>query len=164
VADGLLAPQGNPVSVAASDLLANDINPGGGALTITGVISPSHSGATVALVDSRVHYQPAPDFLGNDWFFYQVADAYNQTAEGRVDVFVYSGALPAANQLTFDPIGTGYRLRYRGAPGLRCEIQRSQDLVRWTAVQEIGIPAYGVVEYVETNPPSSGAYYRVMLQ
>ncbi len=161
-ADGLLVLRGDRVSVAASTLLANDIDPEGEAVTITGVISPSHYGATVTLVAGQVSYHPAPAFVGNDWFTYQIANTRAQKAEGRVDVLVYTGILPAAHQLTFVPVTDGYRLRYRGTPNQQCELQRSVDLIRWATVLDTAMPPYGIVEYLEQSGPSAGAYYRAL--
>jgi hypothetical protein len=68
---------------------------------------------------------------------------------------------PGANQLTIAPVGTSFRLLYRGTPGVTCQLQRSLDLAAWNIILEKAVPAHGLVEYVETNAPASGAYYRV---
>jgi hypothetical protein len=93
-----------------------------------------------------------------------VAASGGLSAEGRVEVLVYSGTLPATNQLSIVPLTTGYRLRYCGAPARLCELQRSADLAHWNTLVETTIPPHGIVEYLESNPPVSGAYYRVRQQ
>ena len=163
-ADGLLVLQGQQASVPDSTLLANDIDPGGQPLVLTAVSASSHFGATVTWSAGQVNYRPAPDFLGSDWFTYTVAASGGLSAEGRVEVLVYSGTLPATNQLSIVPLTTGYRLRYCGAPARLCELQRSADLAHWNTLVETTIPPHGIVEYLESNPPVSGAYYRVRQQ
>lgn len=159
-ADGLLVRQGQPASVPGSTLLANDMDPGGQPLILTAVSAASHFGATVTRSAGQVNYQPASDFLGSDWFTYTVTDSGGLSADGRVEVLVYSGALPATSQLSIVLLTTGYRVRYCGTPARLCQLQWSADLAHWDTLVETTIPPHGIVEYLESNPPASGAYYR----
>jgi hypothetical protein len=128
---------------------------------MTGISAVSHLGATVTLNASQVNYQPSSGLLGSDWFTYTLMDPSGLSAEGRVDVLVYTGTLPAANQLSLIVEKPGFRVRYRGTPAHSCELQRSVNLMQWTTLLQTAVPAHGIVEYVESNPPASGAYYRV---
>jgi hypothetical protein len=159
-ADGLLVRQGQQVSVPDSTLLANDVDPGGQPLVLAAVNASSHFGATVTRSAGQVNYQPAPNFIGSDWFTYTVAANGGRSAEGRVEVFVYSDALPAASQLSIVALTTGYRVRYRGTPARWFELQRSPDLAHWITLLETAIPPHGIVEYLESDRPVNGAYYR----
>lgn len=79
---------GEPVTV---DVLANDADPEGGPLTLVGVTQPASG--SVAVVDGRLVYTPAPGFTGTVTFGYTVADATGATTTGTVTVEV--AAAPA---------------------------------------------------------------------
>ncbi|CAN5506865.1 hypothetical protein BH09ACT8_BH09ACT8_16510 [soil metagenome] len=74
-----------PLSLTSNTLLANDTNPRGTALTISGVGTAAHGSATVA--DGTVTYTPAADFNGTDSFTYTVTDGLT-TATATVTVTV----------------------------------------------------------------------------
>ncbi len=160
--DGLLALGGTVTSVPLSSLLANDSNPDGATLAINAVDPISEAGAKVALSGKEITYLPLGSFLGNDTFRYQLSDSHGHSATGRVELLVYDGTLPQLHQLTVAPSSGGYRLRYQGTPGRLCEIQRSRTLTNWTRLQAAPLPAHGYLDYVESNPPSEGAFYRVI--
>jgi hypothetical protein len=75
---------GNPVTL---DLLANDSDPDGDPLTLTGFTLPAH-GSLAVNVDRTVTYTPAPGFLGADGFTYTIADGRGGTAVGEVTITV----------------------------------------------------------------------------
>ncbi|MEW6219010.1 MAG: Ig-like domain-containing protein, partial [Thermodesulfobacteriota bacterium] len=68
------------------DVLANDSDPDGDPLAVTGTQAGSHG--TTAVAGNRVVYTPAPDFSGSDVFTYQVGDGQGATATGTVTVTV----------------------------------------------------------------------------
>jgi hypothetical protein len=71
---------------ATVDVLVNDNDPDGTALTIQSVSTPAHGTATFAI--GTVAYRPAPNYHGSDSFTYTVADALGNTAVGLVTVTV----------------------------------------------------------------------------
>jgi hypothetical protein len=71
---------------ATVDVLVNDHDPDGAALTIQSVSTPAHGAATFAI--GTVAYRPAPNYHGSDSFTYTVADAQGNTAIGTVTVTV----------------------------------------------------------------------------
>src|SRR5205807_2176463 len=73
-------------AAATVDVLVNDHDPDGGALTIQSVSTPAHGTATFAI--GTVAYRPAPNYKGSDSFTYTVADAQGNTAIGLVTVTV----------------------------------------------------------------------------
>ena len=73
-----------PVTI---DVLANDRDPDGGALTVTGTSTPAHGTATVE-ADGSVTYQPERSFRGSDTFTYTIADAAGGTDTATVSVTV----------------------------------------------------------------------------
>ena len=100
--------------VATVDVLANDSDPEGGPLTITGVSAPAHGTATFAL--GTVAYRPAADYHGPDSFTYTVADAQGNTATATVTVSVRGiNDLPQANDDTVTvPYGAPFTINVLG--------------------------------------------------
>jgi hypothetical protein len=65
---------------------ANDLDPEGDALTITGVSAPAHG--TAVSDGGHVTYTPSPDFVGADSFTYTVGTATGGTATANVTITV----------------------------------------------------------------------------
>ncbi|MBX9584471.1 MAG: tandem-95 repeat protein [Gemmataceae bacterium] len=72
---------------AAVNVLANDSDVDGDALTVTGVSGGSH-GTMVYLPTGLVTYTPAAGYVGTDWFYYTLSDGRGGTRLVRVDVTV----------------------------------------------------------------------------
>src|SRR6185312_6539227 len=72
---------GNPI-----DVLANDSDADGDALTITAVSTPAHGTAIAA--GANVDYTPAANYLGDDTFTYSITDGRGGTASATVHVTV----------------------------------------------------------------------------
>ncbi|HEU5076809.1 MAG TPA: Ig-like domain-containing protein [Polyangiaceae bacterium] len=83
-ADSVVTAQNVPIEI---DVLANDTDPEGGALTVTGATTPAHGSAVVA-ADGTITYTPTGDYLGADGFEYTVADDNGNEATGAVAVLV----------------------------------------------------------------------------
>ncbi|HEX3476903.1 MAG TPA: Ig-like domain-containing protein [Kofleriaceae bacterium] len=81
--DTLVTPEDTQGSV---NLLANDHDPDGDSLTVTGFTQPLHG--TVAVVAGVASYTPAPNYNGADAFSYTVADPSGLTASAAVNVTV----------------------------------------------------------------------------
>jgi VCBS repeat-containing protein len=75
------------------DVLGNDTDAdtppllGGDVLTVDAIVTPPGNGA-VTNNGNNVSYTPNPNFVGNDWFEYRVADGKGGTDIARVDVTV----------------------------------------------------------------------------
>ena len=68
------------------EVLANDVDVDGDALSVTAVGLPAHGVATVD-AGNRIHYTPAPDYCGNDEFTYAITDG-GRLATAKVTVTV----------------------------------------------------------------------------
>ncbi len=68
-------------------VLANDSDPDGGTLTVTGLAGPSH-GAAVINAGTSVTYTPAANFNGSDSLTYTLSDGQGGTATGTVTITV----------------------------------------------------------------------------
>jgi len=69
------------------NVLNNDTDPDGDALTVTGVTSPAHGTATVNM-DNTVKYAPNADWNGTDTFTYTISDGQGGTDTATVIVAV----------------------------------------------------------------------------
>ncbi|MBY0527644.1 MAG: tandem-95 repeat protein [Gemmataceae bacterium] len=117
--------ENSTVNIGTVDLLANDVDPGGGALAVTAIASTSAHGGTVALSDNGtpattsddfVVYTPAHDFTGIDTFQYTVTDSLGVTAIATVTVNVrgpaISNAAPVLAATDAQTIPAGYAVAF----------------------------------------------------
>ncbi|GAB4268036.1 MAG: hypothetical protein Kow0092_21660 [Deferrisomatales bacterium] len=84
VADAVSTVEGRTVTV---DVLSNDSDPEGGALTVQAVTQGAY-GTTSLQPDGTVEYTPNPGFTGRDGFSYAVADPQGASATAQVAVAV----------------------------------------------------------------------------
>jgi N-acetylneuraminic acid mutarotase len=70
------------------DVLANDTDSDGDALTITAVTPPANGTAEIIDGGTRLRYTPAADFFGEDGFTYTIEDGFGATAQAAVTVAV----------------------------------------------------------------------------
>jgi len=84
VNDTVTTTKGEAVRVVVT---ANDTDPDGDALSVTGVTSPGH-GTTVNNGDGTVTYTPAAGFTGTDTFQYTISDGHGHTDSATVTIFV----------------------------------------------------------------------------
>jgi Bacterial Ig domain len=83
LADNAATPRGKAVTI---NVLANDSDPNGDALTITAVSRPQFGSATTN--GQNVTYTPNVGFAGQDSFSYFVSDGHGNTTAGSVTVVV----------------------------------------------------------------------------
>ena len=67
-------------------VLANDLNPQAGILSVSTVSLPAHG--TAAIAGGAVRYTPHPDFNGSDTFSYTVSDGLGGSDQGTVTIAV----------------------------------------------------------------------------
>lgn len=82
--DNATTPKNTEVTIA---VLANDSDPDGDSLDVTGVTDPSHGQARVN-EDETVTYNPNQGFTGSDSFTYTISDGNGDTAQATVNVEV----------------------------------------------------------------------------
>ena len=71
------------------DLIANDSDPDGDAITLDSVDAVSTSGGTIVVeADGTVTYTPPPNFSGTDTFTYTVCDPFGACTDGLVEIDV----------------------------------------------------------------------------
>ena len=76
-----------PLNVAASGVLANDSDPDGDPITVTGYTQPANGAVTVN-ANGSLTYIPNPNFNGTNTFSYTIADGKGGTATTTVTVTV----------------------------------------------------------------------------
>ncbi len=86
--DGAGTAGGRPVTV---DVLANDSDPNGQPLTLTGIAVAPDGGTATANSDGTVTYTPNPGFEGTDTFTYEVTDGDGGYTSAVVTVEVSNG-------------------------------------------------------------------------
>ena len=157
VADTLGASQGTPASAPVVKLLANDSDPDGDALAVTGTSATSTNGGIVFfdVLLGVVNYTPAGSFTGEDRFTYTLSDGRGGTAQGTVVVTVTSTNAPSQNLASVTPTANGKMVRFYGIPGQNYIVQ-SADAVSgpWSNLSPpITAAANGLVEYEDTTQP-----------
>ncbi len=93
--------QDTPVTIAATDLLANDTDADGDTLSITSVATTSAKGGKfVKNVDNTYTYTPPVGISGTDSLIYTISDGRGGSATANVSITVLPGTPPvAADQL-----------------------------------------------------------------
>jgi len=162
-ADSLGTTEGTPVSAAVAKLLVNDSSPIGGALSITGVTSPSAANGTVVLNGQFIIYTPAAGFFGSDSFTYTLSDT-RCTAQGTVNVTVTSSNAPSLNKISITLTVTGRVVDFKGVPGIIYIVQWADSPSGpWTDFADgtIVAGATGLIQYTDSTSPTPPArFYR----
>jgi hypothetical protein len=82
-ADSAATPRSTAVTI---NVLANDSDPEGDTLTITGTSKPQFGGTVIS--GRNVIYTPIAGFAGQDRFTYFISDGHGNTTAGSVSVIV----------------------------------------------------------------------------
>jgi len=75
-------------STLTFDVLSNDNDPDGDALTISYVSPVSSQGGTVMISNNKVTYKPKVDFVGNDTFTYTIIDGQGNEDTATVTITI----------------------------------------------------------------------------
>jgi hypothetical protein len=108
---GLVTAPGAVLNIAKTRLLANDSDPDGNPLTVTGVSNPTNG--AVAISGNNVVFTPASGYSGPASFRYTISDGQGATASAQVSLTVTSNAIALENakagtpQSTWDVPGAG---------------------------------------------------------
>ena len=85
---GFSVTQNSPMSIAASTLLANDTDPDGDILTITGVSNGINGTASFNSQSNTVTFMPNSGYTGPASFTYAISDGRGGTASASVSLAV----------------------------------------------------------------------------
>jgi hypothetical protein len=84
--DNKSAQENVALTFPATDLLANDSDPDGDALTVTAVTATAQTLGIVSLNNGTVSYTPPANFIGTDAFQYTISDGHGGTTTALVTV------------------------------------------------------------------------------
>lgn len=99
--DGLLAQSGTPLVISTASLLANDRDPNGDALTVTGVSGAMGGTVVLNAQAGTITFTPTAGYTGPASFTYTIADPDGATAEATVGIDVVE---PGTNQRLFSAL------------------------------------------------------------
>jgi hypothetical protein len=100
---GFVAIENTTLTINASQLLANDTDPNGLALSISGVSNPVNGTVSYNAQTQVVTFTPTANYTGAASFTYTIADATNQTASATVSLTVDTAT---ANESLFSASAT----------------------------------------------------------
>ena len=130
-------------------------NPGAGVFLTAGLFGGSVgvSGDTV-VISSGLEDSNATGVNG---------DQSNNSATDSGAAYVFTG-LGLGTRLAIVPNGgSGYVVRFNGAPDLTYRLQRASSVIGpWNTIDTQTAPASGLIEYPETNPLPGAAFYRTV--
>ena len=152
-----------PLEILPAKILARASDPDGDAVSLTGVVSPSAQGGTVALAGT-VNYTPPAGFAGTDTFQVELTDARGAIGLGTITVNLSaapSGGTAMGQNQTHFAINAGQaEMVFRGIPGRSYNIQRSTDMTNWIDLDLVPAGPDGKIPFIDPNPPMPNAYYR----
>jgi hypothetical protein len=90
---GFVAVQGVPLPIPASALLANDSDPNGFTLSITGVSNASNGSASYNAGSQTVTFTPTSGYTGVAGFTYAISNGNGGTASANVSLSVVAGSV-----------------------------------------------------------------------
>jgi hypothetical protein len=85
---GLVANENGSVTIAASTLLANDTDPNGQALSVTGVSNPTNGMVSYNANTQSLTFTPNANYTGTASFTYSIADTGGSTASATASLIV----------------------------------------------------------------------------
>lgn len=158
-ADSYVTHPGNAAHIPLADLLANDRDPDGDILTVTGV--GTAIGGTIAIVNGEAVFTPTLGFVGTGSFIYTVSDGKGGTATQKVFVDVAGTSLVQSTEQVVnsttasDQISAAVTVLANGAQVVLWQSKQSDDTYdaygRVTAPDGTVGPEFRVNSYLPQN-------------
>jgi hypothetical protein len=101
--NGLVATENTTLSISASTLLANDADPSGFALSLTGVSNPTNGTVSYSASTQTVSFVPTAGYTGTASFTYSIGDGHGGTASASADLVVNDPSTDSLFNLTSTP-------------------------------------------------------------
>jgi hypothetical protein len=99
---GIVGNENGSITIAASALLANDTDPDGQLLSITGVSNPSNGSVSYDAIAKTVTFVPTTGYAGTASFTYSIADTGGGTASASASLIVNDPSIASL----FNPAST----------------------------------------------------------
>ncbi|WP_264060738.1 Ig-like domain-containing protein [Mycolicibacterium psychrotolerans] len=106
------------LTVTAPGVLANDTDPGGGALTAQLVAGPSHAQAFTLNTNGSFTYTPTPDWSGTDTFTYRALDSQGALSNTATVTVTVANLAPTATNDTGYTVNEDTTLTVTAAQGV----------------------------------------------
>jgi pectin methylesterase-like acyl-CoA thioesterase len=151
---------GFPLGINITNLLSNVVDANSNLTTLVGT-GVSTNGVTLGTSSGFLLYQN-PNNL-NDQFTYTASDGFGGTNTGLVSIVLSTNSV-------FGPVGPVVHVAsgiptvtYTGIAGLSYSINRSTNLLSgWTTIWTTNMPAGGVFQFTDPNPPQPTAFYQLL--
>jgi Ca2+-binding RTX toxin-like protein len=143
--DSLATPEDTTLVISAADLIGNDTDADGDALSITGFTQPAN-GTLSDNGNGTLTFTPGQDFTGETSFTYTVADGNGGTATETVTLTV-SNVVDAAQLTVTDAAGTE-----DGVTPLAIDAQAVSDSDGITGITLSGVPDWATLNKGTENP------------
>ena len=116
----------NEDTAVAINVVANDVDADGDALTPIAVTAPDLGSAAIA-PDGKLVYTPPDNYFGDDSFSYTVSDGHGGTADASVSISITSvdDAPTAAAKTATTPYGTAATVTLTGSDVETCDLKFS---------------------------------------
>lgn len=85
---GLVVTENNPITIAASTLLANDSDPNGQTLSLTSASNPTNGTVNYNAANQTITFTPNANYTGTASFTYSIADTGGATASATASLLV----------------------------------------------------------------------------
>jgi Domain of unknown function (DUF5060)/Cadherin-like domain/Putative collagen-binding domain of a collagenase len=161
----LATPHQTPVTLSIPKLLFASSDPEGHAVTVSEAGPASAHGGSVDLGTGSIVYTPPEDFSGTDVFFITLSDALGAETSAMATVVVgqpEGAGNPDANPPRIEVSGNTVIVRFQAIPGFPYVIQRSVNLADWENIFSGTAGQTGLLEHIDTAPPASNAFYRII--
>ena len=151
------------VKVRLADLLTNDTDPDGDALTLLSVNPTCESGATVVADDQWVYYQAPLGLTNADTFSRVVADSFGLQATGLVAVVTVPDTNAPQNFAHRSPgiidQNGDLHLQFLGIPGRVYTVQYTTNILTqdWQTLGTAAADDSGLIKYIDSVPADSPA-------
>ena len=155
---------GTALRIPVLHLLTNftgDADGDGRGLVVIGV---STNGAWISTNTTYILFAPANNMP--ETFNYVICDLRNYRSGDTVQMATNSLTVSVTNAVgraqTISVSGPNVKVRFAGVPGYAYDVERTTNVTAgtWVVLLTTNAPAHGVWEYLDTNPPLPGAFYR----
>lgn len=152
---------GYPLGIKIANLLTNvtDVSPNA-VVNLTGT-SVSTNGVTLGQSSGSLLYQNPNDVA--DQFTYTVTDGFGGTNSGMVNVVISNSSVFGSQSPAITVTSGTASILYSGIPGYSYSVNRSTNLISgWTTVWTTNMPAGGVFQFTDPNPPQPPVFYQLL--